>query len=216
VAYGAKDLVRAEAALVAAFKSGEDAAAHPFVRKYAGASTVTLEVADGVQVTMPLGREAVGLTLAELFQATGRLDDAINVVEQLEPTFSAALSLAELYSDAGRHSQVIDMTNGLANETDQHAFLLVLRGRALRESGMFDAARESLKEAMRRRSVDSEIRRRAYLERANTYLAQGRRAQARKDLERILAEDANYPGLGEALAGLDSEIKVKGAGPQDG
>ncbi|GAB3428376.1 hypothetical protein GCM10027569_71620 [Flindersiella endophytica] len=58
--------------------------------------------------------------------------------------------------------------------------------------------------------MDAEIRRRAYLERANTYLAQNRRAQARKDLERVMAEDANYPGLTEAMAALDRETKAGG------
>jgi tetratricopeptide (TPR) repeat protein len=182
------------------------------MRKYAGASTVTLELADGVDVTMPVGREAVGLTLAELYQATERLNQAIDVVEHLEPTFSAAVSLAELYSEAGRHDDVVDLTNGLSNETDAHAFLLILRARAMRENGMFDAARDVLKEAMRRRSMDPEIRRRAYLERASTYVAQGRKAQARKDLERILAEDANYPGLAEAMSMLDVETRSQGGG----
>jgi tetratricopeptide (TPR) repeat protein len=211
LAYQAKEVGRAEAALVAALQSGQDVASHPFVQKYVGGSTVTLEVADGVDVTMPLGREAVGLTLAELLQGTDRLSQAIEVVEQLEPTFSAALSLAELYSEAARHDEVIAMTNGLTNDTDAHAFLLVLRARAFRQTAMFDAARETLKEALRRRTVDAEIRRRAYLERANTYLGQNRRAQARKDLERVMAEDANYPGLAEAMAALDSEISSIGA-----
>lgn len=102
------------------------------------------------------------------------------------------------------------MTNGLANESDAHAFLLVLRARALREHQTYDAAREALKEALRRRSVDAEIKNRAYFERANTCLAQGRRAQARKDLERILADDADYPGIRERLSELDSGNK-----PQD-
>ncbi|WP_460528693.1 hypothetical protein [Flindersiella endophytica] len=140
-AYQARDLARAEPALTAAVKSGHDVSSHPFVQKYISASTVTLEVADGVQMALPIGREAAGLTLAELLQGTERLDQAIDVVEQLEPTFSAAVSLAELYSEAGRHDEVIGMTNGLSNETDAHAFLLVLRARALRMGGMFDAAR---------------------------------------------------------------------------
>jgi hypothetical protein len=43
-------------------------------------------------------------------------------------------------------------------------------------------------------------------------LAQNRRAQARKDLERVIAEDANYPGLTEAMAALDSDISASGTG----
>jgi Tfp pilus assembly protein PilF len=39
-------------------------------------------------------------------------------------------------------------------------------------------------------------------ERSQNYVAQGKKAQARKDLERILAEDSDYPGLRERLADL--------------
>jgi predicted Zn-dependent protease len=39
-------------------------------------------------------------------------------------------------------------------------------------------------------------------ERSQNYIAQGKNAQARKDLERILAEDSDYPGLQEQLADL--------------
>jgi len=35
--------------------------------------------------------------------------------------------------------------------------------------------------------------------RAQNYLAQGKRAQARKDLERILAEDSTYDDVREQL-----------------
>jgi Tfp pilus assembly protein PilF len=41
-------------------------------------------------------------------------------------------------------------------------------------------------------------------ERAQNYLAQGKKSQARKDLERILAEDSGYDGVREQLAALDN------------
>jgi tetratricopeptide (TPR) repeat protein len=195
-------VVGSEQALRAVFEGGRDPADHPFVRKYASASVLTLGIAEGVVATLPLGREVVGLTLAELYQATDRVGQAISVVEQMEPTFSAAISLAELYSEAGQHDQVIELTNGLANESDEHAFLLIMRARALRNEGMLDGAREVLKEALRRRSVNADIKNLAYFERAHTYFAQGRKAQARKDLERIYAERSDYPGLTELMREL--------------
>lgn len=202
LAYRDRDLQRAESALATAFLSGLDAARHPFIVKYAADATAELELAPGVEVTLPLGREAVGLTLAEIYQRSGRLSNAIDTVEQLDPTFSAAVSLAELYSEAGSHDEVVDMTNGLAPESDAHGLLLVLRGRALREQDYPAAAREVLKQVINKRTLDAEIRNRALLERANTYLAERKIAYARKDLERILAEDAAYPGLAEALTEL--------------
>ena len=46
------------------------------------------------------------------------------------------------------------------------------------------------------------IRHLALAERAQNYLAQGKRGMARKDLERILAEDSGYEGVRERLAEL--------------
>lgn len=44
------------------------------------------------------------------------------------------------------------------------------------------------------------IRHRALLERARTYLAEGKRSMARKDLARIMAEDSDYEYLRDMLA----------------
>jgi tetratricopeptide (TPR) repeat protein len=121
----------------------------------------------------------------------------------LEPTAAVGISAAELYSQAGRHDEVVAMTEGVANEDDASAFLLVLRGVAFRELGHLNAAKETLTAALRSRSRASEIRHRALIERAQVHLDAGKKAIARRDLERILAEDSAYPGLREALNGLD-------------
>ncbi len=49
---------------------------------------------------------------------------------------------------------------------------------------------------------DPVVRHRALLERARTYVSEGKKAQARKDLERIMAEDSDYEGLKEAMDDL--------------
>jgi hypothetical protein len=134
--------------------------------------------------------------------STNEISQAIEVVEQLEPSFVAAVSLAELYSLAGRNKEVIDLTDGVQNEDDASALLLTYRGRAFRLEGLHDAAHETLKEALRSRSRTPEVRHLALSERAANYAAQGKKAMARKDLERILAEDSTYPGVTEALAAL--------------
>ncbi len=159
-------------------------------------------IAEGVTAQQFIDRDAVGLTLAEVLQAAGEISEAIEVVEHLEPSFVAAVSLAELYSLAQRHKDVIDLTNGVQNEDDASALLLTYRGRAFRLEGLHDAAHVALKEALRSRSRMPEVRHLALSERAANYAAQGKKAMARKDLERILAEDSTYPGVTEALAAL--------------
>jgi tetratricopeptide (TPR) repeat protein len=186
-----------------AFAEG-DAASTQFFRKYVGSSAIELKIADGVMAHAPLGRDAVGLTLAELYQSDEKLDEAIDVVEQLEPTTYTAVSLAELYAQADRFTDVIELTEGIANDDDASALLLVFRGVAFREQGYHDAAHESFKEALRSRSREATIRHHALFERAANYQAQGKKGMARKDLERILAEDSDYPGVREQLDALQT------------
>ena len=87
--------------LEAVFATGSDPSVHPFVVKYLEAH-LKLNIAQGVTAELPINRDAVGLSLAELRQQAGEVEGAIDVVEQLEPTTYAAVSLAELYTETGR------------------------------------------------------------------------------------------------------------------
>jgi tetratricopeptide (TPR) repeat protein len=193
----------AERLLGEAFATGNDPAEHKFVSDYVY-TRLQLPIAEGITAELPVNRDAVGLALAELKQDEGDVAGAIDVVEQLEPTTYAAVSLAELYAHAGRWDDVIELTEGMKNEDDASALLCVFRGQAFREQGFHDAAHEALKEALRSRSRAATIRHHALAERAQNYLAQNKKAMARKDLERILAEDSSYEGVREQLAELTS------------
>jgi tetratricopeptide (TPR) repeat protein len=188
--------------LEAVFASGHDPSQSVFASHYLRQTLVSIPIAGGVTAELPLDRDAVGLGLAELKQEEGDLDGAISVVEQLEPTTYSAVSLAELYAQAGRWDDVIHLTEGVKNEDDAAALLCVFRGQAFREQGFHDAAHEALKEALRSRSRAAPIRHLALAERARNYIAQGKKSMARKDLERILAEDSDYEGVCEQLATL--------------
>jgi len=155
-----------------------------------------------VTVHLPISRDAVGLALAEMYQHEGKLDDAIEAVEHLEPTTYAAVSLADLYVDAKRFRDVVELTDGITNEDETTTLLLILRGVALCEQELYDAAQLAFKEALRFRSRPTELRHLALFERSATYARQGKKAMARKDLERIIAEDSKYPGVQEQLAEL--------------
>ncbi|WP_454855276.1 DUF4236 domain-containing protein [Promicromonospora soli] len=187
---------------------------HPFVRKYLAPSEFTINVAEGVAATLPISRDAVGLALAELEQLSGNVDAAMGVVEQLDPSAVAAVSLSELYIEVGRYDDVIDVTNGIANDDDPTALLNAYRGIAFREQGHHTAAREAFKEALKSKSRDAGIRHFAMVERAKTYIAEGKWAMARKDLERVLMENANYRGVRELLAGgetISAEVVEAGS-----
>lgn len=172
---------------------------HPFVRTYLPTSHVTINIAEGVSATLPISRDAIGLALVELEQDAGNLEAAITTAEQLEPSALAAVSLCELYLEVGRHGDVVAITNQLTNDDDPSCLLLAFRGVAFREQGMATAAREAFRAALKSRSRDAAIRHFALVERAKSYAAEGKNAMARKDLERVLAEDANHPGVRELV-----------------
>lgn len=174
---------------------------HPFTVRHLAGRTWPVQIAHGATAHLGIGTDVVLLAVAELHQAAGDLDAAIWTVEQAGPTAPAALSLAELYGDAGRHADVVDLTNGTVNADDATALLLVFRGRALAGLGYPDDARGALEEALRVPRASS-VRHRALLERARVELARNRTADARRDLEAVLADDPTFPGLAEALAEL--------------
>lgn len=182
------------------FNSGYDPTQDQFVKKYLPVASFALPIADGVSVLLPPDRVFIGLMLAELDQATGNIPAAIDIVEQMEPSTVTAVSLAELYTEVGRWADVVDLTEGLANEDEAATFLLIQRGIAFREEGFPDAARESFREALRIRSRPAGLRHRALIERGLTYLGEGKRSMARKDFEKVLGENSGYPGLREHLA----------------
>ena len=193
---------RAEDLLSWVWSSGSEPADDPFIQKYVHVRAFELLIAPGVTADLRIGRTAIGLALAELLQGGGQLEAAVDVVESLEPYSFAAVSLAELYAQTERWADVVTLTDGVTNEDDSTALLCVLRGEALREQGYFDSSRAALREALSSKARDPVIRHRAWLERARTYEAEGKRSLARKDLERIMAEDSTYPGLAESLAEL--------------
>ncbi|WP_315105357.1 DUF4236 domain-containing protein [uncultured Microbacterium sp.] len=199
-----RDDARARVLLGWLFDSGYNPSSDPFITKYVDTAEISIPVATGVAAEMRWDRQALGLLAAELEQAAGDPERAISIVEALEPTTVAAVSLAELYAEQERWADIVDLTNGLTNEDVAATFLLIQRGTALREQGYFEAAREALKEALRVRSRPVELRHLALVARGHTYLAEGKKAMARKDYERVLADNAAYPGLTEMLAAVSA------------
>jgi len=162
---------------------------HSYAVKYLQGQAWGVEITHGITATLGLADDVVHLAVAELHQAAGDLGAAVWSVENApHPATPAALSLAELCSDAGRYEEVRDLTN----VDDATALLLIFRARAFARTNHVDAARECLKEAMksRTRTRTPAVRHRALLEGAEINFTGGRKAAARKDLEAILADDA--------------------------
>ncbi|MCA1834613.1 MAG: hypothetical protein LC750_18100 [Actinobacteria bacterium] len=191
------------------WNSGRDPTQEPFFREYLSSGTkAKVYISPGVTVEGPFTRDTIGLLLAEFYQNDGRLERAIEVVGELSPNSFVMVSLAELYGQAGMHDKVIGLTDGVKNDDDATALLCVFRGAAFRNAGQLDAARTVLTHALKSRSRNPIILHKALFERALTYEGQGKLKLARKQLEKILAEDSRYPGVVAKLGEMSNALPV--------
>ncbi len=103
----------------------------------AGLSVV---IAAGLMVRLPLQRNSIVLLLAELYQARGLAEQALRLLAAAEQTTHIRLSRTELLYEAGRFEDVLGVTSGVHNDDDFTALMLAYRGRALGELGRYDEA----------------------------------------------------------------------------
>ena len=186
--------------LQGAIHSPEPVETNPFVRKYLSGFTFDLDIAGGVGVRLPLTNASLTLALAEALQSLQRGPEAIRYIEQLEPTLPALLSLTELYSDRRDWEEVLRLTDGVSVNSDVTALLAILRAEAHLELGHRVAAGECLQPVTVDRGLSRNVRFRALVLRSNIHVKEKEHDRAVAELEKILAEDSQIPGLREAIA----------------
>ena len=127
-----------------------DPADDPLLQEHLGGEEgVGLRLPPGLTVYIPVSRDLIGLTLADVLRRRGELDAAIDVVSRLQPSLPAAVALADLYTEAGRHLHVLRLTDGVRNEDDLTAALCVYRGKALMRQGHHEDADWAFTTALR-------------------------------------------------------------------
>ena len=172
--------------------------------KYVPGGGIAIGVTEHVRVEVPFGSLAAALTLVECYQATGRADEAIGVVQQLadaEPHPFLMLSLCELLAESEAWDEIVDAAAGVKNEDDVTLQVRLYQARAFQEQGMQEAALEAYKDALRSSKRDPELLKAARYERGRLYIAAGKKSQGRKDLERVYADDSKYRDVAEAARG---------------
>ncbi|CAN5915258.1 hypothetical protein BH23ACT10_BH23ACT10_06140 [soil metagenome] len=115
------------------------------------------------------------------------------------PEIRAAVDRVARHCAAGRNGAVIRATGETDPADDAAPVLLTYRAVALARVGMFRSALTTFGQALRSPGCSTEVRHFVLRQRAEVYAAEGRHAQARRDVRRILAED---PTVDEAHARL--------------
>jgi hypothetical protein len=177
------------------YDAGYDPSQDNFVRTYLPKTGITLSLAYGVDVQLPLDRNYIGLLLAELHQSFGDVEAARRVLEQLTLSTVTAVPLAEFYLNHGWWAEVVDLTDNLNVDDEASVFLLVQRGIALREQGCCGASLAALTQALEFIEPGTKFAQRVLVERGLTYLKEGNGVRGRNELEKVLAANSGYPGL---------------------
>jgi hypothetical protein len=113
-----------------------------------------------------------------------------------------ALARCTAAAALGRHADVDDWTDGLLNEDDLSAALLLIRARSLRARGAFGGANAALKEVLRRRKTALALRNDALTDRALLALDAGRFSLSERTRQRQAAKV-------ETVDGISKDVEVR-------
>lgn len=182
-----------------------------YLSDYGIAAMMDLAITEELLAHVGPDIRGVLLALAEAYQAQERVRDAIACLErlqQLEPgDVVVKLSLAELLIEeevqtGGQavYRKVMQLTEGVENETAVHTALLLYKAQALRGLGFLDGALEVLSEAVKRKKDRSdELLKALRYERALVYEGLRQDRKARAEWEKLYAEDPDYEDVAARL-----------------
>ena len=159
-----------------------------FMQKYLHAAGLTVVIAAGVTVHLPLQRNSLVLLIAELHQARGFNDQALRLLEASEPTSHIRLSQTELMYEAEQYERVLTITQGVVNDDDVTALMLAYRGRALGELGRTDEALSVLARTLKFPNQAPSVRAIALIGRGMLNQARGELILAQNDFTQALVE----------------------------
>jgi len=172
--------------------------------KYEIAAQANLPITSDIFAHVFPRERGTRLALLEIAQIKGHNADAmvhIELLMQLDATDPVVLlSFAELALDSPEDRALMDRvvraTMDVENETPVDTAILLYRGRALAALGMPDAAIDVFTLANRRRKDrPEELLHQVRYDRAVLYEQVGRKAQARREFERLYAENPEFEDI---------------------
>jgi tetratricopeptide (TPR) repeat protein len=177
--------------------------------KYDLAVELALPITEFVVAHIRPCRRGVLLGLAEVYQAQDQVRDALDCLKKVRneapDDVVVKLSVAELISEAYPSDkrlakQIVELAGEVENESSIHAALMLYKAQALRTLGLPTAARDVLTPACRKtKDRDEDLVRAIRYERACVYEELGRKAQARREFEKLYAEDPSFEDVAERL-----------------
>ena len=186
----------------ALWKNREALFANPLVKKYLVGIHPGVPISRGISTNMPFNMQSLGFIYSEVLQGDGKYAEALEVLSQMNPDPLLAIATADIEISSKDFDGAIETTEDVENEDDVSAMLLILRGIAFRGKDLHEASLECFKRALAKKARDQEVLHRAHFERADTYIAMGKKAMAAKDLEKILVDNPQYEGVSEKLASM--------------
>ena len=200
-------LEEAEQYLAAAYKNYRRLGTH--FSKYGISATMSLPITDEVSAHVGPDVRGILLALVEIYQRQKKWKDALdclNKLRRLEPDdMVVRLSFIELLmelqpNDLSVFRRVVHMTEGVENESEIHAALLLYKAKALRRLNLKEAARDVLTRAIRRKKDRSnDLLRALRYERALVYEDLGQHKRARSEFEKLYAEAPDYEDVAKRL-----------------
>lgn len=158
-------------------------------KKYFDEFSAKIQIARGIFYTGDFQSNYLSYTYSELLQALGQPERALEVIQKVKDSPFKEIAVIDLYLTLKRYDDVLLETEDVENIDDLSAIQLIFRAIAFRELNEHDLAIETFKLALAKKSRPESIRNYALYERACTYQAMGKKAQAIKDLNKILASD---------------------------
>jgi tetratricopeptide (TPR) repeat protein len=191
---------------------GTNALPDKYEQKYLSAAGVELTLGVGITHSVmahpPLSVLAAALALAELYQVTGRLSEAIGIVQQIHssvPDPVVRLSLCDLLFADYDYEGVVEASVGVVNGSDVELETVHLRAAAFDALGNGTAAMDAFRVALAKTAGRSPALLTAVrYDRALAYERLGQKAKAKADFERVYAADPSFEDVKQRLAALSS------------
>lgn len=177
--------------------------------KFALALDINIAIADELMVYLTATPTAARIAMVEVYQRQRRWNEAINILKELyqqhpeDPVIR--LSVVELImhakpDDSDAAKRVVNMAEGITNDSPIHAAILLYKCRALRVLKMPTAAIEGLTDTLRKKKDYPEHLLLALrYERALAYQDAGNTVRYRAELEKLYADSPEYDDVAQRL-----------------